>query len=237
VRSSLTGTFGGVICNQAQNRCYPFSYTISAANTWEQKTLTIAGDTTGTWLKTNETGMFVVLSLGTGTTYSGTAGAWSANTYISATGATSVVGTSGATFYVTGVQLEKSSIATSFDYRDYGTELGLCLRYYWQMTTNATPGFFFQGYTFISFQFEGIIEFPVPMRSAATLTSSPASQFVLRPSTVAITLLSGYTGGQVGSYNNMLLYTANAPTLALGYAQSLISNSATSTFIGFSAEL
>ena len=129
VRSSLTGTFGGSIANSAFNRSYPFSYTISAANTWEQKTITIAGDQSGTWLTTNGVGMFVVWSLGSGSTYSGTAGAWTGSGLTSTTGATSVVGTSGATFYITGVQLEKGSTATSFDYRPYTTELQLCQRY------------------------------------------------------------------------------------------------------------
>ena len=130
VRSSLTGTFGGSLTNSAQTRSYPFTYTISVANTWEQKTITVAGDTSGTWLTTNGVGLFVFLGLGVGSTLSGTAGAWAAAGYFSATGATSVVGTNGATFYITGVQLEKGSTATSFDYRPYGTELNLCMRYY-----------------------------------------------------------------------------------------------------------
>jgi hypothetical protein len=130
VRSSLTGTFGGSISNRAQNRSYPFTFTISAANTWELETVTIAGDTSGTWLTTNGIGARLNLGLGAGSTYSGTAGAWSGSTLFSATGATSVVGTNGATFYITGVQLEKGIVATSFDYRPYGTELALCQRYF-----------------------------------------------------------------------------------------------------------
>jgi hypothetical protein len=131
VRSSLTGTFGGVFQNSAQDRSYPFTYTVSAANTWEQKSVTIAGDTSGTWVgATNGTGIGIQFGLGVGSTYSGTAGAWASALYISATGATSVVGTNGATFYITGVQLEKGSTATSFDYRPYGTELALCQRYF-----------------------------------------------------------------------------------------------------------
>jgi hypothetical protein len=130
VRSSLTGTFGGSFENDDNNRSYPFTYTISSANTWEQKTVTIAGDTTGTWLKTNGCGGKVIFSLGMGSTYSGTAGSWAAADYRSATGATSVVGTSGATFYITGAQLEKGSTATSFDYLDYGRQLQQCQRYY-----------------------------------------------------------------------------------------------------------
>ena len=130
VRSSLTGTFGGSVQNNGQTRSYPFSYTISAANTFEQKTITISGDTSGTWLTTNGRGIQFNFSLGTGSTFSGTAGTWATANYLGTTGATSVVGTSGATFYITGVQLEKGSTATSFDYRPYGTELQLCQRYY-----------------------------------------------------------------------------------------------------------
>jgi hypothetical protein len=137
VRSSLTGTFGGSLRNSAGNRSYPFSYTISTANTWEQKSITIAGDTSGTWLTTNGTGITVSIGLGVGSTYSGTAGAWAGANYASATGATSVVGTNGATFYITGVQLEKGSTATSFDYRPYGTELQLCQRYYQGLSSST----------------------------------------------------------------------------------------------------
>jgi len=141
VRSSLTGTFGGVLQEgNGATRSYPFSYTISVANTWELKSITIAGDTSGTWQTTNNTSIDVTFGLGVGSTYSGAAGAWGATTYYSATGATSVVGTNGATFYITGVQLEKGSTATSFDYRPYGTELSLCQRYYQYASSMSMPG-------------------------------------------------------------------------------------------------
>ena len=141
VYSSLTGTFGGSILNSAQNRSYPFSYSISSANTWTQISITIAGDTSGTWLTTNGTGIIVRFGLGVGTSYSGTAGAWAAGFYVSTTGATSIVGTSGATFYITGVQLEVGSSATGFDFRDYGRELILCQRYYEKSyLPTVTPG-------------------------------------------------------------------------------------------------
>jgi len=133
VRSSLTGTFGGSLYsnNASPYRSYPFTYTISAANTWEQKTITVVGDTGGVWNTTNGDGLQVRFGLGTGTTYSGgTLNTWQNGNYVQPTGSTSVVGTNGATFYITGVQLEVGSTATSFDYRPYGTELSLCQRYY-----------------------------------------------------------------------------------------------------------
>ena len=137
VRSSLTGTFGGSLANGGASYSYPFTYTISSANTWEQKLITISGPTAGTWLTTNGTGIRVYYGLGVGSTYSGTAGSWSGNFYESATGATSVVGTNGATFYITGVQLEVGSSATGYEFVDYGNQLLMCQRYY---ETTAYPG-------------------------------------------------------------------------------------------------
>jgi len=141
VRSSLTGTFGGAVTNADGNRSYPFTYTINSANTWEYETITIPGDTSGTWNTTNGRGLELNIGLGVGSTYSGTAGSWSSNFFISATGATSVVGTNGATFYITGVQLEEGSQPTPFEYRHFGKELNLCQRYYEKsFNVNTAPG-------------------------------------------------------------------------------------------------
>lgn len=208
VYSSLTGTFGGSIKNSAENRSYPFSYTISTANTWTSISITIAGDTSGTWLTTNGKGLNLFFGLGVGTTYSGTAGAWAAANYASATGAVSVVGTSGATFYITGVQLEKSSTATSFDYRDYGRELILCQRYYQEACSVVTT----------TGQYLNHLRLPVSMR--------------IGPSIGTITFDSG-TGATFG-----LVVNTGGGTAGLSlYQASNHSSVATATKIPLSAEL
>ena len=179
VYSSLTGTFGGALQNSAGNRSYPFTYSIPTANTWTTISVTIAGDTSGTWGTGNGIGIAVYWGLGVGSTKSGTVGAWAGAYYTSATGATSVVGTNGATFYITGVQLEVGSTATSFDYRPYGTELALCQRYYlksFEPNTapansaangiNSTCAAYNTASTFVS----GVYVFPAQMRAIPTVT-------------------------------------------------------------------
>ena len=172
VRSSLTGTFGGSLANSANDRSYPFTYTISTANTFEQKSVTIAGDTSGTWLTTSGIGIRVNFGLGVGSTYSGTAGAWAGTEYDSATGATSVVGTNGATWYITGVQLEKGSTATSFDVRPYGTELFLCQRYYWSKTLETSYSSIASGAIITSSIARMNVIYPTKMRTSPTITTS-----------------------------------------------------------------
>ena len=180
VRSSLTGTFGGALANSAFNRSYPFTYTISVANTWEKKTVTIAGDTSGTWLTTNGIGIDVFFSLGAGTTYSGTAGAWAGSGFITATGAVSVVGTSGATLYITGVQLEVGTVATPFERQIYNAQLAQCQRYFCKSYDLATvPGTATNtgasATAIYSAAFNGTgtlnLIFPVEMRSAPTVVN------------------------------------------------------------------
>jgi hypothetical protein len=138
VRSSLTGTFGGALWNVDATRAYVFSYTISAADTWEYKTVTIAGDTSGTWNSVNGQGLVFQFSIGAGSNNLATAGSWGSTFKTGVTGQVNVVGTSGATFYITGVQLEAGSVATSFDYENFSVTLQKCQRYYCKTFATGT---------------------------------------------------------------------------------------------------
>jgi hypothetical protein len=241
VRSSLTGTFGGALLNSAANRSYPFSYTINSANTWEKETITIAGDTSGTWLTTNGIGLHVSFGLGQGSSNVGTAGSWAGSTYLNATGATSVVGTNGATFYITGVQLEKGSTATSFDYLDYGRSLMQCQRYYYRITPGAVAKPLTQiGWNSTSSTAIGINKFPVTMRIAPTALeqSGTTNQYVvinLNTSTActSVPAFANSTTEQV-----LTTFTTGATMTAgqasVGYTDG--TNGATA-YLGWSAEL
>jgi hypothetical protein len=203
VRSSLTGTFGGSLQNGAQNRNYPFSYSIPSANTWTQISLTIAGDTSGTWIgATNGVGLRVIFGLGVGSNWSGTAGVWAvggSNAIWSTTGATSVVGTNGATFYITGVQLEKGSTATSFDYRPYGTELSLCQRYYQLVKPTLAISADSSSNTILV----GAASFPIQMRATPTVSQSGVFNYELpfgisRTQSSVSVVLTGPTSNNIG---------------------------------------
>jgi len=217
VRSSLTGTFGGAIRNSAANRSYPFTYTINTANTWEYETITIPGDTTGTWLTTNGIGIELNFALGAGSTYSGTAGVWAAGGAISATGATSLVGTNGATFFITGVQLEVGTIATPFERILYSTELALCQRYYQTWGGTGSYEHLCVGFTTSTVTGEFCLPYLVTMRSAPVLSLSSAAHWNVTDSSAAVNC-SGITIDQTGLNSTRVVptfsgLTANRPAM------------------------
>jgi hypothetical protein len=232
-RSSLTGTFGGAFVNSAANRSYPFSYTISAANTWEYKTVIVAGDTTGTWVTDNGIGVSIRFGLGVGSTFMGTANAWAASNLISATGAVSVVGTSGATFYITGVQLEAGSVATPFERRPYGTELQLCQRYYYKLSQDSGNPQYCIGQAQTTTQINYFLQFPQQMRAAPTLNASAASTFWCQSAGGSITPTN--LAFQATTEWNTLPYAALTGA-TIGRAFMLIRQTGTA-FIEASAEL
>jgi hypothetical protein len=236
VYSSLTGTFGGALQNSAQNRSYPFSYSIPTANTWTSISITIAGDTTGTWLTTNGAGIYVIFGLGVGlTSINGTAGAWVASDKRSVTGATSVVGTSGATFYITGVQLEVGSTATSFDYRPYGTELALCQRYALKYNTDAIVyAFIGAGYATTTTNANISLPLPVQMRTAPTVTAS--NLMVQDGTTITAVTATAIVSNQTNSLNAFVQATVASGLTAFRPYQ-LQTNNNTAGNLLLSAEL
>jgi hypothetical protein len=170
VRSSLTATFGGALVNGINTISYPFSYTISSANTWQKIEISVNGETSGTWATDKSIGIKVVFGLGVGSTYSGTSGQWASTLYLSSTDATSVIGTDDATFYITGVQLEVGSVATPFEHRSYGEELALCQRYYRRFNSVSNSSYRYFGNTYSTGASAVNIALSPEMRALPTVT-------------------------------------------------------------------
>ena len=236
VRSSVTGTFSGAFLNSAGDYGYGFTYSIPTANTWTLITVNVAGPTAGAWDITNGRGIAVIWDLGNGSNIRSSAGSWQAANVQGVTGAVNLFATNGATFYITGVQLEKGSTATAFDYRPYGTELALCQRYYHKPNFSDTSSAF-TPYVLLqcsqSTQALGPYMLPVTMRSTPTLTYSGL---------IATTA----TNGNAGSLTSLTIDNASTQSFRLiaGVTSGLVAGNAsfvqralTSDFMAFSAEL
>ena len=236
VQSSLTGTFGGAIVNYNGSRNYPFTYTISSANTWTQASVTISGDTSGTWLTTTGIGINVIFGLGAGSSWSGTAGAWTGTQAFSATGATSVVGTNGATFYITGVQLEVGSSATGFEYVNYQTSLANCQRYYVKMANNSsTTSATFAGGNIVNTTDARVsTTFPVTMRTSPTINYGNIRLFDGGSASAVTSIAQSQATTTVFAGQ----FTASAATFVLGRGANIVQNAGDTTcYIDASAEL
>ena len=238
VRSSLTGQFGGALQNSDRSRSYPFSYTINAANTWEQKSISLTGDTSGTWLTSNGKGISVVFGLAIGSTYLTTANAWASGNYWSSTGSTNLLATNGATWYVTGVQLEVGTVATSFDYRPYGTELSLCQRYYYLMSAASNSNTFFHNVAADGTTHAlGVVTFPQVMRASPSLTTSgTGSNYRIYMGGAFTTCNAVPAIDQSCPYSSNVGYSVTAG-LVTGQGGCAASASSTAAILGFGAEL
>jgi hypothetical protein len=212
VKSSLTGTFGGSIrTGDSSNYSYPFTYTISTANTWTYATVVIPGPTAGTWNTGNGQGLDVWFSVGTGSTFSGTANTWAASNYVNATGSVNVVSTLNATWYITGVQLEKGTTASSFEFRSYGKELMLCQRYYYQYSnTGLGDNVYLKSPYVSSFPNSSAsvaMYFPTTMRAAPTMSGTLNAGSINRQ-----TSMTDHAVFQMGSTSGATAYAITSYT-------------------------
>ena len=171
VKSSLTGTYCVAIRNGAGNRSYVAEYAISSANTWEYKTVTIVGDTTGTWLKDSGVGFRVDWDLGSGSDFVATVNTWTAANKFTTASQTNFINNLNATLRLTGVQLEVGSVATPFERRDYGRELMLCQRYYYEAQITGAGSCFGSGFAYSTTSANVFVTFPVALRTRPTALS------------------------------------------------------------------
>ena len=233
VKSSVTGTFSGVVRNGGTS-AYAFGYTVSSANTWERKAVTIIGDTANTWGTDNGLGIGVFFDLGTGTTFQTAAGVWSSGNYFSASGSTALCATSGATFYVTGVQLEKGSTATDFEYVDYSRQLQMCQRYFAKLQNDGAGGAISlavggQRDTTSSWLY---VKHPVTMRSEPTVAISQTQLTDFSVYANAATLTNTFAG-----FDTSTIYCSMTAAGAAYRSAGLQINNDTSGFLSLSSEL
>jgi len=239
--SSLTGTFGGSIQNSAQNRNYNFSYTISSANTWTAISVTIAGDTTGTWVgSTNGIGAQIFFGIGAGTSAVGAANTWGATALFGVTGQVNIIATNGATFYVTGVQLEAGTVATPFERQMYNAQLAQCQRYYYRISATGNNQPFANAFCDNTTIARGAVSFPVTMRDRPTALeqSGTAANYAI---------ISAPTGQNCTSVPTFATSTVISSEINFTIASGLVagqgcllrsgSASGASAYLGWSAEL
>ena len=238
VKATVTGTYAVRIWNSGAARVYLATYTINASNTWEQKSITFTPDTSGTWDKTNGHGAAVEFVCATGSTgQTATTNSWfsySGTNYFGANGAANALATTGNIFAITGVQLEKGSTATSFDYRPYGMELALCQRYYYKYDRGTTNGVYGFGYMPGADTGHISVGFPTVMRTTPSFTSSAANTFYVQwyggnTSPTGISM-------QIASFTYASVSTSYASVGVAGTGVKLLDASGTS-YLAFSAEL
>ena len=180
VKSNVTGTHTGAIGNEGNNRGFGFNYTINSANTWERKTITIPGDTTGTWNKNNSVGAKIIFSLGIGANFAtANVSTWEARETMGTDDGQNLIASTSNNLYLTGIQFEVGNIATTFEHRSIGDELLRCKRYYYQEYRNGSTGgngavIFAMGMTANSSSgsIYATMNHPVEMRAAPTATFS-----------------------------------------------------------------
>jgi hypothetical protein len=240
VRASITGTYSVAFGNSAGARSYVATFTVDSANTYETKTLNIPGDTSGTWLTDSGRGLRMWFDLGSGSTFNqASANTWTASNTLRTSGSVSLVGTNGATFYITGVQLEAGSVASPFERRDYGRELAMCQRYCYQVTSVGASDTYLRyavGECLSATGVQAVIPLPVQMRIAPSLTTPTASQFAAytASSIISATAISLLTGTGV---NTAGISITVASGLTTGRAAQVISNNNNTSYLLFSSEL
>ena len=236
VRSSITGTYSVKLGNSASDRFYVATYTINSANTWEQKTITLSGDTSGTWVTNSGTGIEIRFGMAIGSSFTtSTIAAWAAgNSFGATTASNNWIGTNGATFYITGVQLEKGSTATSFDYRPYGTELALCQRYFTSFVGSVAFSQYGIAEAVGTTKIRWPMQCPVVMRSSPTLTVNGSGLVwaIDRIGTALSAITLDYATTQIQSIS-----ATTANVITIGQAGSVNAGNYTNTSVAFSSEL
>ena len=242
VKSSITGTYVITFKNNdpsAGTRLNVNTYTINSANTWEKKTITITGDTTANtnFVNTNAKGLELLWSLASGGSYQGTSSSgwtsYGASKLFNGQSA-NVITTSGATWYITGVQLEVGTSASDFEFLPVDVNLARCQRYYWNYV-NGTDNEIGIGAYQTSSEVNAIIMFPQTMRGNPTLDIVTGTNYYKINRSGAS---DGFNSFSIARATNKscLLYNISEVSGTQGQAGEVQSGNA-NAFLSFSSEL
>jgi hypothetical protein len=207
VRSSVVGSYAASLSNaNVYNRFIVKTFTINAANTWEYKTLTFPGDTTGTWGISTSDSLYLRIDLGSGSSFNASAAdVWSAAGFRLSSNV-NFGANAGATFYLTGVQLEVGSAATPFERRPLGLEETLCQRYY---------------------QKSALVEYHMCPAPGATYASTYPVHFPTYMRTTPTLGFSYVTSNAIGSYTSAI-FSSNS-----GFVHFISASVSTNAYMSF----
>jgi hypothetical protein len=238
VKSNKTGTYILEIFDADNSRHINKSYTIDASNTWEKKTITFAGDTTGTIVNDNGDSFHFGFWLGAGSNYtSGTLQtSWGSSTSANrAVGQVNLADSTSNEWFITGVQLEAGTSASDFEFLPYDINLKRCLRYCWKHGGEASGQFLnaHASYNDANYLAFGLVSPPVPMRAAPSLTEN-GTVIVHRLNTD----YSGWTWGFItGVQSQSWFVSGNKTSHGVTAASSVVKCATTSDFFIYSSEL
>jgi hypothetical protein len=237
VKSSITGTYIVSFLDSGQDNGYPASYTISTANTWEKKTITLTLSDYGSWVgsSTTDKNLVVHFDFGSGSNRDlPNLNAWNdgeVNDY-SHSSQTDWVGTTGSTLYLTGVQLEVGSIATEFEHRSYGEELALCQRYYQRFVSDASYTAFGVVRAADSTNCKGVLTYRTTMRASPTFAQSNTGVNV-GPQSAVTSIGTTYAGKDCAWVD----LTSSGASLTAGQAVVWNANNNAAAYVELNSEL
>ena len=233
VKASVTGTYPVSLTNNGFDRSFVTNYTVSVANTWEYKTVTIAGDTSGTWSIDNSTGINVMFSLDTGSTYQTTADSWQTGNYRGTSSDVHFLANASATWQITGVQLEVGEGASDFEFLPYDVQLQRCQRYYYLHAEGTSKAISIGALFTSSVAYSGI-SFPVDLRSEPSIEVVSPTNFKVFAGNGASNATGVGLWSRSGTTNTFISVTGLART---GGQACMVTTNNAACKLAFSAEL